>query len=58
MWLGDEPVPVGVIAGDHQVSGGDEGEYFPDSVWATSIAAHDDLEAERYAIDEMRDTLS
>ncbi|GIH05693.1 hypothetical protein Rhe02_37600 [Rhizocola hellebori] len=55
VWLGDQPVPVGVIAGAHEVSGGDEGEHFPEGVWATSVTAADDHQAERDAIEQMRD---
>lgn len=54
VWVDDEPVPVGVIAGEHEVSGGDDYEQFPQGVWATSVTAAHDLEAERYAIDQMR----
>jgi len=43
-----------VIAGDHEVSGGDDGEDFPQGVWATSVTADHDLAAERDAIDQMR----
>lgn len=54
VWIDDEPVPVGVIAGDHQVSGGDE-EQFPQGVWATCVTAADDVEAEQVAIAALRD---
>jgi hypothetical protein len=47
-----------VIAGSHDVSGGDDGDYFPQGVWATSVTAADVLAAEQAAIAEMRDSLA
>lgn len=53
VWQDDEPIPVGVVAGEHEVSGGDSGE-FEQGVWATSVVAPDSATAEHLAIDEMR----
>lgn len=47
-WIDDEPVPFGVIEGEHQVSGGD------DQPWATSVEAVDAAAAEQLAVDQMR----
>lgn len=54
VWVDDQPIPVGVVAGEHEVSGGDEYEHFPQGVWATTVVANHDLDAERAAIDQMR----
>jgi len=54
VWIDDDPVPVGVVAGEHTVSGGEDFERFPQGVWATMVIAVHDLEAERHAIDQMR----
>jgi hypothetical protein len=53
VWRDDEPIPVGVIAGEHEVSGGDDSE-FEQGLWATSVAAPDSATAEQLAIDEMQ----
>lgn len=53
VWQNDEPIPVGVIAGEHEVSGGASSE-FEQGVWATSVAAPDSATAEQLAIDEMQ----
>lgn len=53
VWLGDDPVPAGVVAGQHDVSGGDF-EQFPEGCWAVSVSAPDAELAERAAIAEMR----
>ncbi|MDT5026441.1 MAG: hypothetical protein QOE61_2867 [Micromonosporaceae bacterium] len=56
VWQDDEPIPIGVIAGDHEVTDGDDSE-FEDGLWATSAAAPDSATAQQLAIDEMRTTL-
>lgn len=56
VWQDDEPIPVGVIAGEHDVTDGDLNE-FEDGLWATSVAAPDSATAQHLAIDEMRTTL-
>jgi hypothetical protein len=56
VWQDDEPIPVGVIAGDHEVTDGDDSE-FEDGLWATSVVAPDAATAQQLAIDEMRTTL-
>ncbi len=53
VWIDDEPIPVGVIAGHHDVSGGDA-EQFPQGVWATSVSAEHDVDAEQAAVADMR----
>jgi hypothetical protein len=52
VWRGSRPIPVGVIRGEHPVSGGDA-THFPDGLWATSVCADSDNEAEQAAIAEM-----
>ena len=52
VWVGDSPVPVGVIRGAHDVEGGDESE-FPDGLWATTVQASDAADAESVAVAEM-----
>jgi hypothetical protein len=54
VWQDDEPIPVGVIAGEHQVGGGDSG-HFEQGVWATCVAAPDSATAEHLATAEMQD---
>ncbi len=59
-WDGDSPVPVGVVAGDHQVVGGFHPDFqmqYPEGPWATCVDAPTDDEAERLAIEEMAATL-
>ena len=56
VWLDDEPIPVGVIAGAHDVTHGHDSE-FGDGSWSTSVAAPDPATAQQAAIDEMRTTL-
>lgn len=53
VWDGDQPVPVGVVNGDHQVTGGAE-EHWQQGLWATSSVAADPAEAEAAAVAEMR----
>jgi len=52
VWLGDQPVPIGVIEGQHEVHGGDDSE-FPEGLWATSVTAADPGQAEQAAITEL-----
>ena len=52
VWLADKPVVVGVVAGGHEVYGGDE-QTFTEGVWATVVAARDIAEAERLATTDM-----
>jgi hypothetical protein len=61
-WFNDEPVPVGVVEGDHQVYGGDalsagydspvDGSQGP---WAVSVTAPDAETAEELAVEQMLD---
>ena len=53
VWHADEPIPVGVIAGEHPVGGGDA-TAFEQGLWATSVAAPDSTTARQLAVDEMR----
>ena len=53
VWHGDEPIPVGVIAGEHPVGDGDT-TAFEQGLWATSVAAPDSTTARQLAVDEMR----
>jgi hypothetical protein len=53
VWRGDNPIPVGVIRGYHQVDGGDW-EEFPMGLWATGVDADDVAGAQAAAIEEMR----
>lgn len=57
VWLDGTPVVTGVVAGEHQVSGGD-GMYFPDGLWATHVDAVSADAAEGLAADEMEKTRS
>lgn len=52
----DEPVPVGVIAGEHEVTGGAE-EHWEGGLWATSVHASTPDEAEQLAVAQMRTNL-
>jgi hypothetical protein len=52
----DEPVPVGVIAGEHEVTGGAE-DHWEGGLWATSVHASTPDEAEQLAVAEMRTNL-
>jgi hypothetical protein len=52
VWQDDDPIPVGVIAGEHEVSGGDSSQ-FERGVWVTSVVAPDSATAEQFAIEEM-----
>ena len=54
LWLHNEPVSVGVIAGEHGVTGGDT-DAFEEGLWATSVDADDPLTAEALAIAEMEE---
>jgi hypothetical protein len=54
VWMNDQPIPVGVIAGEHQVHDGDATE-FEQGLWATSVAAPDSSTAQQRAVDEMRE---
>jgi hypothetical protein len=53
VWIGDDPVTVGVIEGEHQVSGGDF-ERFPEGCWAAAVSAPSADMAESLAVLEMR----
>ncbi|MFE6967018.1 hypothetical protein ACFVAJ_18040 [Agromyces sp. NPDC057679] len=60
LWVNDVPVVVGVIEGNHQVTGGDdvsEALYAAQGAWALAVEAGDATEAEGVAVDEMTDTL-
>lgn len=50
-WDGDEAVPVGVVAGEHQVTGGDGCS--TEGPWATSVQAPNAAGAEAAAVAEM-----
>lgn len=57
VWVGDDPLPVGTILGDHEVIGGfhpDTMIEFESGVWAVAVDATDDNEAEYTAVEEMR----
>ncbi|GAA1884122.1 hypothetical protein GCM10009687_60630 [Asanoa iriomotensis] len=54
VWVDDEPIPVGVIAGRHDVSGGD-GERFGQGVWAATVDADDERDAEQAAVAVVRE---
>jgi hypothetical protein len=56
VWLDDAPIVVGVIAGNHEVYGGDE-KAFEEGLWATSVDACDIAQAEQLAKVEMREGL-
>jgi hypothetical protein len=56
VWRGDTPIVVGVIAGTHEVYGGDE-EAFEEGLWATSVDAPDIAQAEHLAKVEIREHL-
>lgn len=56
VWLGDRPIPVGVISGIHDVSYGDNDE-FPDGLWATNVEASSEYLAQFVAVDEMKASL-
>jgi hypothetical protein len=53
VWQYDEPIPMGVIRGDHWGHGGDDGA-FPEGTWATYVVASDVCGAEVAAIEEVR----
>jgi hypothetical protein len=53
VWDDDVPVPVGVVCGAHEVTGGDD-QHWTQGVWATSVSAADASAAEREAVVEMR----
>jgi hypothetical protein len=53
IWENNEPVPVGVIAGDHHVIGGDESA-LDQGGWATSVTAPDPATARAWAVTTMR----
>jgi len=55
VWQEDEPIPVGVIAGEHPVHDGDE-RAFPQGRWATSVTAPDSTTAQQLAVAEMRES--
>ncbi len=56
VWLEDTPIVVGVIAGSHEVYGGDE-QRFPEGLWATSVDASTVEQAEQLAKVEIRDSI-
>jgi hypothetical protein len=53
VWIDDVPVPVGVIAGQHEVTGGDIHDEFEQGLWATSVTADHDYAAEEAAVAQM-----
>lgn len=53
VWLNDEPVPVGVVEGDHEVGGGDDA--WDEGAWATSVDAPDMGSAQELAVQEMKE---
>ena len=55
VWQDDEPIPVGVVAGVHQVSDGDSTQ-FEQGLWSTCVAARDTTTAQQLAVEEMRAT--
>jgi len=55
VWQADEPIPVGVIAGNHSVHDGDT-RAFPQGLWATSVTAPDSTTAQRFGVAEMRES--
>ncbi|WP_433304279.1 hypothetical protein ACQP2F_14515 [Actinoplanes sp. CA-030573] len=48
VWLADKPAVAGVVAGDHEIYGGDE-HVFADGLWSTVVEAADIREAEHLA---------
>lgn len=54
VWLNEKPVVVGVIAGEHEVYGGDE-ETFDEGLWVTCVDVDDVNEAEDLAETAMID---
>lgn len=52
VWDGKQPVPVGVVEGEHEVTGGAQ-EHWEQGLWATSVTAADPTEAETAAVAEM-----
>lgn len=52
VWQDDHAIPIGVIAGRHDVTGGDDSDY-EQGLWAISVDAPDADTAERLAIEEM-----
>ena len=52
VWLDDKPTVVGVIAGKHEVYGGEE-ETFPDGLWSTDVTATGVEDAEQLARTDM-----
>ncbi|MFC0528596.1 hypothetical protein [Phytohabitans kaempferiae] len=53
LWSGGEPIPVGVIAGEHTVHDGDRAA-FASGLWATSVVAADSTAAQQLAVDQIR----
>ena len=53
VWYSDEPIPVGVIKGEHDVTGGDETHF--DGLWATSVDSTSADRAEAEAVAKMMD---
>lgn len=54
IWLDDRPVVAGVIAGRHEVEGGDDcSDWDFRGPWATSVSASSVEEAEKSAVQEM-----
>lgn len=53
VWQDGKAIPVGVIAGRHEVTGGDDSEY-EQGLWALSVEAPDVDTAERLAVEEMQ----
>lgn len=53
VWQGCEPIAVGVIRGRHDVTGGDM-QTFTEGVWALSVNAGSDEEAQGDAVASMK----
>jgi hypothetical protein len=49
VWHGDKPATAGVVAGPHEVYGGDE-DTFTDGLWFVHVTADTVADAERLAI--------
>jgi hypothetical protein len=56
VWDNDRAVPVGVLAGQHDVVGGDSG-YWEQGLWATYVQAGDAAAAETLAVAQMQVSL-
>lgn len=55
VWIEDEAIPVGAIAGRHDVHGEQPYEYYEQGTWATSVTADDPDAAQALAAAEMLD---